>query len=75
MRGDKIYTLEELVWARTQKRAVVCSAYCFRKPTPAAWVINLSGDMIHKLISGGMWVYQKPNFSSNLLTKKTYARI
>lgn len=56
----RITCLADLVLAREQKRAVTCdTSMAFKGPIPAAFVLNLSGEILFRLISGGMWVYEK----------------
>jgi hypothetical protein len=56
----QIKTLAQLIKARENKRAVICDAYCFCKPRPAAFMANLSGEILHRLMTAGMWIYDKP---------------
>lgn len=56
--GEQIRTLADLIAAREQKKAVLCpSAPYFRQPVPAAWLANMSGEQLFRLISQGMWTY------------------
>lgn len=55
----RIKTLEDLVLARNEKRSVVCpEMHCFKEPSPAAFVINYTGEIIHRLISSGLYIYE-----------------
>jgi len=61
---QRIDTLEKLVAARWGRRAVICpSSYTFRKPKPAAFMIQLSGEILRRLMRDGMFIYEskKPN--------------
>ena len=54
-----LYFLELLV---EYKKSVVCpNAHAWRKPHPAAFMINLPGVQLLRLFEGGMYVYNKPN--------------
>lgn len=56
----KITTLAELIAARQQKRAVTCpSSPNFKGPLPAAFMANLTGEVLHRLMTDGMWLYTK----------------
>ena len=55
---EKITTLSELISARERRKAITCpSSPCFRGPIPAAFMANLSGEVLHRLMAYGMWVY------------------
>ena len=59
-RGKMITNLYELQNAVHKKRSVFCPHYyVFRNPIPAAFVINLSGQMILNLINEGIYLYKK----------------
>jgi hypothetical protein len=54
----KILSLADLIQARQQKKAVVCpTSRSFLKYMPAAFVSHFSGEIIHRLISDGLWIY------------------
>jgi len=54
----QIRSLDELALARANKRAVVCPGLrCFAGPTPAAFAMNYTGEIIHRLISVGLFIY------------------
>lgn len=58
--GDCIFTLLDLFQAVKEKKAVVVPAlWLWRKPHPAAFVINLSGIIILDMINKGMFIYKK----------------
>ena len=60
MKEQPILTLAGLnYWAR-QKRSVVCpSQRCFAGPSPAAFVLNYSGAIILRMLTDGMYLYEK----------------
>lgn len=56
---EQITTLDQLILARERKKAVVCPfAGNWFRPRPAAFIANLSGDILHRLMKSGMYVYQ-----------------
>ena len=58
----RIKNLAQLAEARNQKRAIACPTfYAFRGPLPAAWMMNLSGEILHRLFENGMWLYRPNN--------------
>jgi len=59
MRGEKINTLDDLWKAVVDKKAVVTNTCMGRMP--AAFVINMQGREIHRLIAKGMYVYRPRN--------------
>ena len=59
-RGKQIMSLQDLFIARLCRRAVVCEAFCFSRPRAAAFMMNLPGAVLHKLMAQGMWVYERP---------------
>jgi hypothetical protein len=55
----KVSSLDGLMWAATNKRAVFCPRlWPWKNPTPAAFVINLQGRIIYQMIKSGMYIYQ-----------------
>jgi hypothetical protein len=59
--GRQMFTLSDLILAAEDKESVVCPAsYSWRKPKPAAVVINLSGLIIYRLLNRGIYIYEKP---------------
>lgn len=59
--AEKITTLAELISARERRKAITCPGqHCWRRPIPAAFMANLSGEILHRLMTYGMWVYS-PN--------------
>lgn len=58
--GNRIYSLMDLSEAVKNKQAVVIpELWLWRKPRPAAFVINLSGAIILNMINKGMFIYKK----------------
>lgn len=61
MIGDKINSLDDLINAALNKRAVTCpECRCWEGPIPAAFVQNQIGVVIHRLIKSGLYIYEKP---------------
>jgi len=53
-----IICLSDLWTAAYYRRAVIVpSVHCWAKPRPAAFVFNLPGSVIYRLIADGMFVY------------------
>ena len=59
MTSTRINTLEELYEAANAKRAVVLP-WRGRRPSPAAWVINLPGRLLYRELKEGIYLYEKP---------------
>ncbi len=58
--GKRICCLQGLVDAAKEKRAVVVPyAHCWKKPTPAAFMIQQHGDTINRLLNVGIYIYEK----------------
>ena len=58
--GNRICCLQALMNAAYDKRAVyVPDSYCWTKPTPAAFMINLSGSILNRLLIQGIYIYEK----------------
>jgi len=58
--SEQITTLDALINARSRRKAVTCStSMCFKGPIPAAFMANLSGEILHRLMRGGMFIYEK----------------
>ncbi len=55
----RITSLAELMQAALDRKAV--TAGMVFKRTPAAFIINLQGTVIHRLIQSGMFIYEKHN--------------
>ena len=55
-----ITNLEGLQWAVLRHRAVVCpKSVGFVRPRPAAFVINMSGDVLLRMFKLGMYLHPK----------------
>ena len=55
-----IRTLDDLVDAELSNRAVVVAGWRnFKRPTPAAFIMNMPGWIIYRMIRGGMFLYEK----------------
>lgn len=60
MQGKQIKTLNQLYKAAIEKKAVFCpTARGFDTHIPAAFIINLQGVKILRLLNLGMFVYKK----------------
>ncbi len=61
MLGKKINTLRELDEARLAKKACIFQPKqpWHKKPIPAAFLINMTGDMLLRLFDNGMYIYKK----------------
>ena len=62
MKGRRITTLQELHEARRAKRSVCCpSMHVFGKTRakPAAFVMNMSGHVLWRMIEEGLYIYEK----------------
>jgi hypothetical protein len=60
--GIRVTTLEGIALAREGRRSLVCpSVYCWRTPRPAAVILNLSGEIILRLLREGLYLYEKPS--------------
>ena len=54
----RIRTLKQLQDAAQNKRAVICPwSRVWKKPRPAAFVINLSGHLLCAMFERGMYLY------------------
>jgi len=57
---NRIDTLAELVGCVECKQSIVCpGSNCLRGPIPAAFMVNLPGKILHKLMLDGMWIYSR----------------
>ena len=55
---EQVETLKRLKELRDEKRAVFCPSFpAFSKRIPAAFVINMSGTIIERMMSAGLFVY------------------
>lgn len=58
--GRPITTLEGLEWARKNRKAVIVpDSWAWRKPLPAAALINQQGHILLDLFNLGMFIYKK----------------
>lgn len=57
---EKIKSLNELYSLSLKRKAVVVpNSGPWRKPMPAAWMINLPGVVLWRLFATGMFIYIK----------------
>lgn len=57
---NQLMTLEDIRKAVEEGKAVeVPESRCFRGPIPAAFIINLQGSLIWRLLQTGMFIYEK----------------
>ena len=67
MKPKQIKTLEQLIAARDAKKAVVCNDFpVWSGHKPAAFMVNLSGEILCRLMRRGMWVYDPKNKPNSL---------
>ena len=67
----RVRSLSDLVVFAENHYAIVTPHGCFRRPCPAAWVLNMTGGVIHRLIQSGMFVYEpKPKEEKKWPQKK-----
>jgi hypothetical protein len=56
----QVRSLKHLRLLAIQRKSVVCpSLKPWKKPRPAAFMINLQGTVLHRCLEGGMYVYNK----------------
>lgn len=56
--GERIYSLEMLyILSRNKKSVILKNIRCFGNHKPAAFMINMSGSQILKIIESGLYVY------------------
>ena len=58
MKGKRVTTVRQLCDLASDRKSVVCERI-FIKPCAAAWVQNMQGRQIVRLINYGMYVYKK----------------
>ena len=58
-KGRQILTLLELHEAVCAKRAVTCPDTVWAKRTPAAFMMQLSGEVLLRLFGRGLYIYEK----------------
>jgi len=72
MKGKRIRNLLELHLARADRRSVIVpDTTAWNKPCPAAFMLQLSGEILHKLFGLGMYVYV-PKDPKRRWTLETY---
>lgn len=60
MTGAQIHSLAQLRDLALSKRSIISPKTWFaRKPIPAAFIYQMSGELIQQLIDGGLYVYEK----------------
>ena len=60
MRGKRIINLHGLWLARQDRKSVICpTSRAWEKPRPAAFMMNLPGEILLRLFKGGMYLYKK----------------
>ena len=58
-RGEQVMSLAQLKGLAMAKRSVVGDPTPVKSPRPAAFIINMSGTTILRLLRHGLWVYEK----------------
>lgn len=66
---SRITTLDELMDAVRDRRAVVAPGTVFEKPRGAAWIARLQGTIIHRLFNYGLFLYERPEPTSSALRR------
>lgn len=62
----RVYALWELKqWVRCRRSVFVPTSFAWRKPRPAAFMINLPGTVLLDLFHMGMYVYEKKGGADN----------
>ena len=57
---QEVHDLYDLDLLAQEHRSVYCpTLHCWKKPRPAAFVINLQGKVLLQLFQAGMYVYEK----------------
>lgn len=70
---ERVNSLRELMDAKRAKRAVVCPTWrSFQKPHPAAWMVNLSGEILLRLFEAGMFIYTDAKYRKIKLLKESW---
>lgn len=68
---NRIRTLEQLIQAAMDKKAVVVPAsHAWQKPKPASIIIHLQGTVIHRLLQMGIFIYHKKEKEETWTPKK-----
>jgi hypothetical protein len=63
--NDRVRSVEQLTYLVDQKKAVTVPGTNFSGPLPAAFMINLPGAVIMRLIRRGMYLYTSKKEGSN----------
>lgn len=58
MKGQPILSLDGLEYAVKNKKAVTCPGTNMSGPIPAAFLMNMSGTIIIRLIKRGLYIYK-----------------
>ncbi len=59
MKGLPILTLDGLMWAVKNKKAVICPKHGIgAHPMPAAVMINMQGSTIYRFLQAGLYIYK-----------------
>lgn len=59
--GPRVTTLAELALLSEAKRSVITPRdRSWKRPRPAAWIIQLPGAMLMGIFAAGLYVYEKP---------------
>ena len=59
--GPRVTTLAELALLSAARRSVFTPRdRSWKRPLPAAWVIQLPGAMLMGIFAAGLYVYEKP---------------
>lgn len=58
--GKAVKTLRELKQLAVKRRSVVCpKLHAWSQRKPAAFIMNLQGEVILRLLNSGLYVYRK----------------
>ncbi len=69
--GAPVYSLHDLRDAMDNHKAVyVPKSRIWRKPRPAAFIINLMGGEIIRLLDMGMFIYEKGKKNGRFISQK-----
>ncbi|NIA16412.1 MAG: hypothetical protein GWP08_20315 [Nitrospiraceae bacterium] len=60
MKKRRIIDLNALAYAAEDRRSLVCPTWrAWAKPKPAAFVFQLSAQLVRRMIRAGLYVYEK----------------
>jgi hypothetical protein len=68
MDGDKITTVEDIVWCAKQKKSLCCREHKDQKPTPAAIFLNMQVAVVLNRIEHGLYIYTPKEKRKNYFT-------